>query len=719
MNWFDELLDRMNHGRTGCRVGTLLLILLAVVQASAFEPKPLRVAPGFAIESQTPLGTEWTIERLRNELCGEDPWEGFNRKMFCLDHALMTYVAAPVSDVYCSIVPRPVVRGVQNVIDNTEYPIRLFANLFRGEWGGAWDETCRFAVNTTVGVGGFFDPAKSWLDIYSTEASFSGTLARWGTPRGDTLVIPLVPRTSPRDAAGYLIDQGFDPKNYISFFFPTGIGLSWTSVLWPNYAATWIDPWESIIVPPADPYSHYVQFVTAKSLLDEDLSVYRHLNRVADGTVEPRRPPIRAEIAKPVGLVGQWRDIPGYKPRTPAVDTLRQNLFAPVRDNDFWWCRHSIFNSDFAKDVVDRAVVVSTNFPSVRYGFVPAPKEASPACRKRLVFVIPGIGGDYDSKATLAMAEIVNESGCAAVLCDDPFNWHYMLSANQGILPGNLPEDARRFAAFMKAVVDDLAADGQMSAPEVSVVGWSMGGLFTTHLAALDEREGLGFHTDAFLAVNPPVDFDSVAASVETFLAPSRTWSLDAARTNFVEIACRLAAWGTASHPRFDPSKPPLQKNGEPWEYTPDVSEENARYTVGVALVSVLPELVVARHRLHPFPSVEARPDGAKLGTCYREIGSVTVRSYMSRYLAACYPEMDARKIFDTIGLRSLESTLRGNGKLRMIHTRDDFLLTAADRGFLDSTLGTRMTWFSVGAHCGMFYTQPFIDEVRARLNLP
>ena len=709
----------LGPGARGAEAVAVLVAVVAGMRLNAFEPKPLRVAPGFAIESQTPLGTEWTIERLREEICGEDPWEGFNRKMFAFDHALMSYVADPVSTVYCSLVPRPVVKGVQNVIDNTEYPIRLFANLFRGEWGGAWDETRRFVVNTTVGLGGFFDPAKDWMDIHSTDASFSGTLAAWGVPRGNTLVLPLIPRAGVRDAGGYLVDQVFDPKNYISFFYPTGIGLSWTSVLWPNYAATWIDPWESVVMPPADPYSAYVQFVTAKSVLDEDLSLYRHLNRVKDGTAEQRRPPVRPELVRPEGLAGAWRDIPGYTPRTPAVDTLRQHLFAPVRDNDFWWCRHSVFNSDFARDVDSRSVVVSTNFPAVRYGFAAAPEKEGACGRRRLVFVIPGIGAAYDSRPALAMAEIAHDSGCAAVVCDDPFTWQYMLSANQGILPGNLPEDARRFAAFMKAVVDDLAARGDVVEPEVSVVGWSMGGLFTTHLAALDEREGLGFRTDTFLAVNAPVDFDTVTSVVESYLAQSRTWSVDTARTKFVDIACRLAPWGAAAHPRYDPVDPPVGKTGEPWEYTPDVSEADARYTVGVALVTALPELVVARHRREPFPWIAARAEGEKQGACAREIGPVTVRSYLERYLQACYPGTDAPTLSAAAGLRSLEPMLRRNGKLKMIHTRDDFLLNDADRGFLDAALGERMTWFSVGAHCGMFYTQPFVDEVRARLDLP
>ena len=36
----------------------------------------------------------------------------------------------------------------------------------------------------------------------------------------------------------------------------------------------------------------------------------------------------------------------------------------------------------------------------------------------------------------------------------------------------------------------------------------------------------------------------------------------------------------------------------------------------------------------------------------------------------------------------------------------------------LDNTLGDRLTWFSAGAHCGMFHTPEFKQEVLGRLNL-
>ena len=69
------------------------------------------------------------------------------------------------------------------------------------------------------------------------------------------------------------------------------------------------------------------------------------------------------------------------------------------------------------------------------------------------------------------------------------------------------------------------------------------------------------------------------------------------------------------------------------------------------------------------------------------------------------------------VGLKSLEDVLRGNSRVKMIHTRDDFLLNADDRDYLDDALGDRITWFSAGAHCGMLYTSEFKQEVLERLN--
>ena len=620
-------------------------------------------------ESVSAKNGEWSALQVSREIAGEDDWRGFNRFMFAVQDAAMDYIATPINHVYCSVLPKPVIRGVDNAIDNSEYPIRVVATLLRGEGGCAWDETKRFAINTVLGIGGLFDPAKNWFGIFSTGASLSGTFATWGIPRGPSLVLPFVPRVHVRDCAGYILDQGLDPKTYIDFFFPTGIGIGWSAALWPNDLAMAIDPWNANIKSSADPYEAYRRAIAAKTLLDEKLAVYHYMNELVANEEGTRRPPVCKPPLRPAGLKGRWRDLAGYEPRTPAIDTLRIRLFAPTRDNDFWWMRSSVFNGDFAKDVAMRTVAIAPGFQDARYGFVPASAHSAPQQRKRLVFVIPGIGGECDSASALAMAELMHDAGASAVTLDNPFNWRYAISANRGILPGNLPEDARRLSAFMRAVIDDLSRNGLVDDAEVSVVGWSMGGLYVSYLAKLENDGELGFKVDSLLAVNPPVDFNYAISTLESFIEPSRSWSREQMLEKFVDVTPRLLVWDNI---HFDS--------------TPDISEEDARYTVAAFLAATLPELV----------------------TCVTgEESSVSPRDYLTGFV----PD-SARHV----GMKTVEDVLRGNARVSVIHTWDDFLLDAGDRDFLDNTFGDRITWFSAGAHCGMFHTPEFKREVLARL---
>ncbi len=639
----------------------------------------MAVAAGNYMAGAHPIGipkeNEWSAHRVGDEIAGEDSWQGFNRAMFGIQDVIMDYIAKPINHVYCSILPRPLILGIDNAVDNSEYPIRFFASLFRGEGGCAWDETKRFFVNTVLGVGGLFDPAKNWFGIFSTDASLSGTFAAWGIPKGQSLILPFVPRANVRDCVGYALDQGLDPKTWVDILFPTGIWIGWSATLWPNYLATGFDPWNAHVKASSDPYAAYRQMIAAKSLLDERLAVYNYLNEFAANQAGTRRPPVREPLSRPHGLKGRWRDVAGYGPRAPAIDTLRQRLFVPTRDNDRWWMRSSVFNGDFAKDVEVRSVAVDPDFPSAPYGFVPGAGQ-----RRPLVFVIPGIGGEYNANSTLAMAELLHDAGADVVTFDDPFHWRYATSVNKRILPGNFPEDVRRLAGFMRTVIDDLGKDGLVDNPEVSVVGWSMGGLVTAYLAELESRDGLGFTVGTLLAVNPPVDSEHVLAAIDSFISPSRSWTPEQALEKFVDVAPRLLVWDEL---HFDA--------------TPDVSEEDAGYTVAALLVATLPELVGYVEHAEP---------------------SVSFRQYFERYVQDQGRPEGSADLARHVGLRTLESVLRDNPRVKMIHTRDDFLLNEDDRAYLDDTLGDRLTWFSAGAHCGMFYTPEFKQEVLERLSL-
>ncbi|MFC1674250.1 VacJ family lipoprotein, partial [Pseudomonadota bacterium] len=74
----------------------------------------------------------------------------------------------------------------------------------------AGDTAARFAINTTVGILGFGDPATSFGFPRHTE-DFGQTLGVWGADEGPYLVLPVFGPSNPRDVVGKVVDTLTDP----------------------------------------------------------------------------------------------------------------------------------------------------------------------------------------------------------------------------------------------------------------------------------------------------------------------------------------------------------------------------------------------------------------------------------------------------------------------------------------------------------------------------
>ena len=718
-----------------------LKVLLFLV---AFALAPLAYAQGTNDVASSTDSEIWTAERFQREFCGEDSWEPFNRTMFALFDWCMEYAVDPFCYVYSSIIPKPLINGIDNFSENLEYPVRLVGSLGCAEWRTAWDDTRRFLINSTLGIGGLFDPAEDWFYIFDSHASLSDALAYWGVPAGPPLALPFMPQASVRGHVGYILDYAFDVKMWFDFFVPSGIpllGYSWAVT--PNKAPVWRGTWESLAYHEDDAYSIYMPLAAAANDFNLRQYVWHYqedayaraclrlkAKELPDGTperaalfteaetkVDDVRPPVREQTPRPENLKGRWRTIPGYGPRSPALDSMRSLAFSPTGDDDFWWERRSIFNSDFSKSIDERGIEMFPGLPEAEYSFVSAPEDATEsASPAKLVFVLPGIGSDRTSGDAVAMAELLHQAGYAVVIIDSIFHWEYVRSVNGGVLSGNLTEDRRRLAGFLSRILEDLRAGGCIASPEIFIVGWSMGGLSTVHLAALSDRGELPFDVRRFVAVNPPTSIEHALAPFDAVLDRTRGWTYEKAHQMFVRAVPSLAGWATLDHPRYDPEDRPTDEIGDPWDYAPNLTDEQAQYLLAMTINRVVPTLIEQRHREHPFPWIKSELTWFSRRDFRREVGAVMIREYMSRYLPTCYEGTSPESLIATADIRNLDATLRGNARLRAIHTRTDPLQTPEDRDYLDEALGDRITWFDEGGHCGYFYTTPFRDELLTRL---
>ncbi|MDZ7852386.1 MAG: VacJ family lipoprotein [Halomonas sp.] len=144
----------------------------------------------------------------------DDPWEGFNRKVFAFNDVIDRYALKPVAKGYRFITPDPVETGVGNFFSNLGEPRTALNSLLQGKGTNAGVATGRFLVNTTVGIGGLFDVA-SRMEIIGREEDFGQTLAVWGAGEGAYLVLPLLGPSTIRDTAGLPADMVTYPTTYV------------------------------------------------------------------------------------------------------------------------------------------------------------------------------------------------------------------------------------------------------------------------------------------------------------------------------------------------------------------------------------------------------------------------------------------------------------------------------------------------------------------------
>jgi phospholipid-binding lipoprotein MlaA len=120
-----------------------------------------------------------------------DPLEPVNRAVFDLNMLVNDLIVRPVSEVYRGVTPDPAEEGVANFFRNVGYLHVVANDVLQLELDDAWQGTQRLAINTTVGVGGIFDPATEMGLPYRQE-NFGATAAKWGLPSGPYLVLPLL-----------------------------------------------------------------------------------------------------------------------------------------------------------------------------------------------------------------------------------------------------------------------------------------------------------------------------------------------------------------------------------------------------------------------------------------------------------------------------------------------------------------------------------------------
>lgn len=144
-----------------------------------------------------------------------DPLESYNRAIYKFNDKFYFWVLKPASKGYAKVMPQVARTSVRNFFSNLTTPIRFVNCGLQGKFKKSGVEAARFFVNTTWGMGGVFDPAKSRLKLEKQDEDFDQTLGRYGVGSGAYIVWPFWGPSSLRGTAGIVGDMAFDPAFYL------------------------------------------------------------------------------------------------------------------------------------------------------------------------------------------------------------------------------------------------------------------------------------------------------------------------------------------------------------------------------------------------------------------------------------------------------------------------------------------------------------------------
>ncbi len=143
-----------------------------------------------------------------------DPNEGVNRSFHSFNVGLDRALVRPASTAYGAILPAPVEAGVSNFASNLDVPGDVVNNILQGKPQFALQNTMRFALNTTAGIGGLFD-FSSAIGLPGVETDFGETLHVWGVGEGSYVELPGFGPSTSRDAVGLVVDLVTNPAGKI------------------------------------------------------------------------------------------------------------------------------------------------------------------------------------------------------------------------------------------------------------------------------------------------------------------------------------------------------------------------------------------------------------------------------------------------------------------------------------------------------------------------
>ncbi len=144
----------------------------------------------------------------------DECFEKTSRAVFNFNMALDNAIIEPIAKGYNKL-PDPIKNSTSNFTSNIGTLLSIPNNVLQGNFKQLGHSVGSFAINSTVGIFGIFNPAEK-LGLNPNKEDVGQTLGTYGVGTGCYLVLPILGPSTARDAFGMLADTFVDPFAHIT-----------------------------------------------------------------------------------------------------------------------------------------------------------------------------------------------------------------------------------------------------------------------------------------------------------------------------------------------------------------------------------------------------------------------------------------------------------------------------------------------------------------------
>ncbi len=634
-----------------------------------------------------------------NTYMGQDKFENYNRKMFAFNLGLNKYAIKPIHTVWASIMPKYGIERIQSVYKNIEYPKRVISCLIQKDFKASGTETVRFLTNTTLGLGGMFDPAKKFFKIEPVDEDIEQALSKCNMKSGPFLVLPVLAATSPRNITGRLLDTALNPTTYVATpilaLVKAGLTVNRTSYVQPlveMIESTYADPYEIARklygierhIKCANLDRNEVLNNTIKEVNSEDCEIalldneenevltaaevlYGGVDNAVLKSYESDTIPLMADIV-----------LFDYNPQSPVIDSMRTALFDLPEIKKSMWAEFSLWNRSFCNRIKTSSVNIAPEKENYKFKYIMQHDKNSP-----LAIIYPSIGEGITSYHSAVLAKIFYDAGYSVIIQGSHFQWEFVKSMPDGYIPGIPERDAKQLIDVTGKIISKLEEKYECEFKNKVLLGTSFGALTTLFIANLESQNPI-LNIGKYISICPPVELVYAMEQVDK----NMTEDSKDLKERVALTAAKVAKL--------------MNETDKTNIKTLPFSHDEAKIITSFIMHQKLSDLVY---------TIENTSRCKNCTDIYKNINQMNYRAYVDKYLLN--DEFKLEDLKYTSSLHSISDYLKNNNNYKIYHSLNDYLTNQSQLKKLKQYSGSKTVLLDNGAHLGFLYRKEFLDDLK------